>query len=239
MAFHFTGYGVILQIKINSNQSKPGLPDQSKTVLVPTIVKETSTVTGNESIPIPPAAVPAIIDSASNKNEKSQSEEPVKQIPPQKTQATEAKPTAIKVIPYEGEHVTVPFKQEKETETLPILKPNKVDMASFGEKVLQDIAAQKGDYYAANEKSKEVNEKEKAENAANQINNETAVTENVQPIVNQSADLNSDIHVSVAFDIFMTWNPKMLDPTFPPRLNVLKLLNEAVSIQILFMFDLM
>lgn len=147
------GYGVIAQIKI----SKPSGPSSDvakkpETAFVPIILNETSRVTGNESIPIEPAAVPGILDASSKQKP---IELPAKQ--EARPQEATADQSAIKVIPYHGEHLTIPFKQEVAEHNLPQVNQTNIDAQSFGEKVLQDIAAQKGTKYPVKAETQKIN----------------------------------------------------------------------------------
>lgn len=221
----YLGYGVILEMKVDSARAKPGLPNQLKTVLVPTILNETSTILQNESTPISSTSLPEIVDSAAVKITKNAPESVVSQ----KTESKEVntKPQALKVIPYNEDVVTFPFKQEKENGNLPLVTQSPTGSQSFGDKVLTDIAAQNGQQQTAKDNRTDNVVKEVQVSTSKQMQNVTGSIP--QPSVNQSVLQNPDIFVTTAFDIFMTWNPRMTDPTFPPRLHVIKLLNEAVS----------
>ena len=136
---------------------------------------------------------------------------------------TEKKPSSINIVPYESNHIMVPFKQEKPTEALPVLNSSYLDKLSLNESVTLDIADGKRNKSA-------VDERKQAESIGHQKNGTIPQDEIA---LNQTVDSKSDIYIKVAFDIFMGWNPRMVDITFPPRLNILKLLNEAVSVHLL------
>ena len=214
-----------MQIKVNTEQGITGVSDQSKKPSVPSLVSETSMIASNDSLFGPSA-------SASNTSEKVMSEAPKtttsqSEISPQtsfqevKPNEIETRPSSINVIPYEGEQIVMPFKQEKESNALPILKPDNPSMMPLRERVLIDIASQKGNQNYASSKDKAVVTKLQE--------NDTTLENRPKLNLNETVNPNSDIFVQVEFDIFMTWNPRMSDPTFPPRLNVIQLLNEAVS----------
>ena len=139
---------------------------------------------------------------------------------------TEKKPSSMNIIPYESNPIVVPFKQEKPTETLPVLNSSYLEKLSFNERVPVDTADGKRNKSAVNERIK----------AVNNGHQENGTVPQDKIARNQTVGPNSDIYIKVAFDIFMGWNPRMVDPTFPPRLNVLKLLNEAVSDHLLHHF---
>lgn len=220
-----------MQIQAGGSQSKTDASSKPKIVLAPAIINETSTVLKNESIPLSSAAVTEMLEPSKAPVTSSLESEGVSKPPVSQGTASkeaEEKPAVIS-IPYEGKTNTVPFKQEKEEGTLPILRPNNIDMQSFGEKVLEDIAAQNGEKPASKENSADYSAAMQVKNNAKNSSNASNVTSSPQPSINQSAYENDDIYVTTSFDIFMTWNPRMTDPAFPPRLNVIKLLNEAVS----------
>ena len=195
---------MIVQVSIPVKQARNGsnATTATQTVMVPTIVNETSTVTSSEKIPISTPLLPDYADNAKG------------------TQTKEVPDKLQTSIPYSGDRVQVPFKQEK--------SPNNIDLQSFGEQVQADISAQKGQkQIASSEASTGISQGRPSEYVGTQGSNATTPKMANKTSTNQTSDMNPT--VNIAFDIFMTWNPKMIDPTFPPRLDVIKLLNEAVS----------
>ena len=219
------GYGVIMQIKVNNDQGITGVPDQPKRPSLTSVVSETSVMGSNNSLHGPSTSVSNVsenIMSEAPKTTNSQSEISHQTLLQEvKPNEIEKRPASINIIPYEGEQIIMPFKQEKESNTLPVLKPDNLKITPIGEKVLIDIASQKGNQNFTSAKD--------TSGFAELHKNGTTLENTPELSLNETINPNSDIYVQVAFDIFMAWNPQMTDPSFPPRLNVIQLLNEAVS----------
>ena len=224
IAVDFLGYGVIIQMKSKNEPKLVILPNQSSSTPIPKVINETSTTLNSDLLSVQSPPLSNMSEQTSKPQEPSTPQSEISQKTSSKElNSNKQTPSSINVIPYEGDRIVVPFKQEKEADILPIVHPGNLDMLAAGENALLDIAGRK-------ENENIVNTMEKGTNTV-PLENST-VLQNTELNANNTIDLKSDIYVKVAFDVFMTWNPRMTDPTFPPRLNIIQLLNEAVSNQL-------
>ena len=241
----------------NASSGNANIKD-SKTVAVPTILNETSTVNGKETFILP--ASPGNLSVAKEPSAEVMKQGNVGKQPsaviPSSSQETitqsdnlkEGKPVNnnIVVIPYEGGAVTIPFKQEQPSEGLDQLNSTPIDKEEFGDKVLQDIAHQQGSIYeTAKGKENGQNQEEKtaAQPTAQDSQKAAQTMKYIEQLASKDTDSNNlapsnktavnleapQTYINVSFNIFNGWTLGMDNPTFPPRLKMVQKLDEAVS----------
>ncbi len=117
------------QIKVETKGTNN--PKESKTVLVPTVLNETSTLMNKESTPVSQSALNMVLNNQSSKavnqpvvealqsSQKNANKQPATEegtvlpvSPAKDNEAIKSTHDSIKVIPYEGNKITVPFQQE-------------------------------------------------------------------------------------------------------------------------------